>query len=452
MKREELEALALRLNDYSFISKARRVEDNTIEIRFDKRESYFFNMTRGHSFVYKRASQRPLQGYNAPFDRLLHTLLSGSRIQSVTVPQNDRLLRFTIEPKSAYKNKTVFLQLEFTGRHTNAILLDENETIIEALRHIDEEQSFRIVRPGIKLQPLPSRGGRREEKESNNIAPEDIDPLLESKYLQIHKERFEIVKKQKLSQVAKKILKLEKEIAKLPSSKRLMEEAARNTHYGNLILANLHKIEPYDTTLSVVDFDEISVTISLPKEVRSNRLGEYYFNLAKRAKNRAEKVYIERENLESKKRFYENIYNAITEAKDLHTLELLVPKRGKSQRKRERVREGELYRIEDYKVLVGRNAKENQSLLEAAKSNDIWMHVREIPGSHVIIRTDKQNVPDSVLEAAAKLCVDFSTQNPGNYLVDYTKRKFVKIQEGANVEYDKYQTISVLKEGIEIRL
>jgi len=102
--------------------------------------------------------------------------------------------------------------------------------------------------------------------------------------------------------------------------------------------------------------------------------------------------------------------------------------------------------------MVGRNSKENIELLKEAKANDIWMHVRDISGSHVIIRTDKQNLPDSVIESAAKLCVDFSTQMAGNYKVDYTKRKFVKITEGSRVEYDKYKTISVLKEGIEIRV
>ncbi len=183
-----------------------------------------------------------------------------------------------------------------------------------------------------------------------------------------------------------------------------------------------------------------------------NRLSDHYFNLAKRAKNKAKNIHIEKENLQSKKSFYDNIHYAITQAKEPYELELLVPKRGKSQRKKEKMREGELFWIEDYKVLVGRNAKENQALLKAAKSNDIWMHTREIPGSHVIIRTDKQNLPDSVLQAAAKLCVDFSTDQPGNYLVDYTKRKFVKIQEGSHVEYDKYQTIPVLKEGVEIRV
>jgi len=143
--------------------------------------------------------------------------------------------------------------------------------------------------------------------------------------------------------------------------------------------------------------------------------------------------------------------HAIEQAKDSHELELLVPKKVTSQRKKEKVKECELFWIDDHKVLVGRNSKENQALLKIAKSNDIWMHIRGIPSSHLIIRTDKQNLPDSVIEKAAKLCVDFSLTQAGDYDVDYTKRKFVKIQEGSNVEYDKYQTVRVRKEGIEIR-
>ena len=80
MKLYELKAIAKRLNQFTFISRARRIEDNTLEITFDKSESYFFNMTRGHSFAYKASSQRPLQGYNAPFDTLPHTLLSASKL------------------------------------------------------------------------------------------------------------------------------------------------------------------------------------------------------------------------------------------------------------------------------------------------------------------------------------------------------------------------------------
>ncbi len=447
MKLYELKAIAKRLNDFTFISRVRRIEDNTLEIMFDKSESYFFNITRGHSFIYKAPSQRPLQGYNAPFDTLLHSLLSGSKLLSVDVPNDDRILRFTIAPKSSYKDKIIYLQLEFTGKNTNAILVDDNEVIIEALRHIDADSSFRVIRPGMELLAIPPFERSEERK---NI--EDIDVYLEQKFTDIQAKKLLEVKKQKLSTIAKKIKKFEQLLSKLPNKEKLETQAKEHNNTGNLILANLYQIKPYDTKLKTYDFEGKEVTITLPKNIKINRISDYYFNLSKRAKSKAKNVHIEQGNLSSKMSFYENIYYALEQANTPYKLELLVPKRAKSLRKKEKLREGELFWIEDYKVLVGRNSNENQKLLEIAKANDLWIHIRDVPSSHVIIRTDKQNLPDSVVQAAAKLCVDFSVKNPGDYEVDYTKRKFVKVQEGSNVLYNKYNTIKVTKEGVEIRI
>jgi len=447
MKLYELKAIAKRLDQFTFISRARRIEDNTLEIMFDKSESYFFNMTRGHSFVYKAPSQRPLQGYNAPFDTLLHSLLSGSKLIHIEVPNDDRILRFSIAPKSSYKDKIIYLQLEFTGKNTNAILIDENEVIIEALRHIDADSSFRVIRPGMELLPIPPHERKEEGKE---IA--DVDAYLEKKFTEVQRKKLLEMKKQKLSVTAKKSQKLAQLLERLPDEEDLAQEEQKYKSYANLILANLYQIKPYDTKLNTYDFEGNEISIKLPKNIKVNRISDYFFNLAKRAKNKAKNIHIEKENLESKKAFYDNIYYALEQAKEPYELELLVPKRGKSQRKKEKLKEGELFWIEDYKVLVGRNSNENQKLLAIAKANDLWMHIRDIPSSHVIIKTDKQNLPESVIQAAAKLCVDFSVKNPGDYEVDYTKRKFVKTQEGSNVLYNKYDTIRITKEGVEIRV
>lgn len=447
MKLYELKAIAKRLNDFTFISRARRVEDNTLELVFDKSDNYFFNMTRGHSLIYKAPSQRPLQSYNAPFDTLLHTLMSGSKLIAVDVPDGDRILRLTLAPKSSYKDKIIYLQLEFTGKNTNAILIDDNGVIIEALRHIDADSSFRVIRPGVELLAIPPFERTEEEKE---IA--DVDAYLEEKYTQIQAKKLLELKKQKLIVTAKKIQKLNQLLEKLPNEESLALQAKEYNSYGNLILANLYQIKPYDTTLYTYDFEGNEISIKLPKNIKVNRMSDYFFNLAKRAKSKAKNVHIEQENLQSKKDFYDNIYYALEQAKEPYELELLVPKRAKSLRKKEKLKEGELFWIEDYKVFVGRNSNENQKLLSIAKANDLWMHIRDVPSSHVIIRTDKQNLPDSVIKAAAKLCVDFSVKNPGDYEVDYTKRKFVKVQEGSNVLYSKYDTISVTKEGVEIRV
>ena len=446
MKRYELQVIAKHFKQFRFITKARRVENNTIELNFDRDNSYFFHMTRGESFIYKSDSKRPLQGYNAPFDKLLHKEVSASTIQSIEIPNGDRVLRFVLKPKSSYKDREVILQFEFTGRHTNVILIDENEITIEALRHIDGDSSFRVIRPAVELLPIPAYYKKEESKEI-----EDIEQYLKNRYFDFEATRVNGLKKQKLLSIEKKRDKLQKLLDRLANPKSLKEEQERFHNQANLVLANLYQIKPYDKRLETYDFEGNQITIKLPKNISVNRISEYFFNQAKRAKSKAENIHIEQENLTTKIEFYNNMIYAIKQAKDSHELELLVPKKAKSQRKKEKIKECELFWIDDYKVLIGRNSKENQALLKLAKSNDLWMHIRNIPSSHLVIKTDKQNLPDSVIQKASKLCVDFSLTQAGDYDVDYCKRRFVKIQEGSSVEYDKYKTIRVRKEGIEIR-
>ena len=447
MKHYELKAITNHLRNFTYISRARRVENNTIELIFDRNNSYFFHMTRGESFIYKHDSIRPLQGYNAPFDTLLHALVSASKIVNIEVPNGDRIIRMTLAPKSSYKEKLVVLQFEFTGRHTNAILIDENEVVIEALRHIDADSSFRVIRPGVELKDIPPF----ERKEEKTEEIEDIDEYLSQKYFAFEAKRINGLKKQKLLSVAKKKEKLQRLLEKLPNPTTLAIDEKKYQNYGNIVLANLYQIKAYDSKLKAYDFEGNEITIKLPKDTVPNRMSEYFFNQAKKTRKKAKSVHIEEENLSTKVNFYANMYHAIQQAKDSHELDLLVPKRAKSQRKKEKIKECELFWIDDHKVLIGRNSKENQAILKLAKSNDIWMHIRDIPSSHLIIKTDKQNLPDSVIEKAAKLCVDFSLSQAGDYDVDYCKRRFVKIQEGSSVEYDKYKTVRVRKEGIEIR-
>ncbi|MBL0721285.1 MAG: NFACT family protein, partial [Sulfurovum sp.] len=174
MKRYELKEIVKKLSSYKYIKESRRVDNNTIEIILDKNTSYFFDMTRGHSFIYKRLSKKPIQSYKAPFDNILHSSVAYSEIISVEVPNNDRIIRFLLAPKSSYKEKLISLQFEFTGKNTNAILIDSDEVIIEALRHIDISRSFRVVRPSVRLLPLPPYDGKIE----NIQEIDDIDKVL----------------------------------------------------------------------------------------------------------------------------------------------------------------------------------------------------------------------------------------------------------------------------------
>ncbi|MBR1831721.1 MAG: NFACT family protein [Ruminiclostridium sp.] len=86
-----------------------------------------------------------------------------------------------------------------------------------------------------------------------------------------------------------------------------------------------------------------------------------------------------------------------------------------------------------FEILVGRNNLQNDKLtLKTALPNDMWLHTQNIPGSHVIIRADGQDIPDSTIVEAAQLAATCSKGRSGTKIpVDYTLARYVKKPNGA---------------------
>ncbi len=86
-----------------------------------------------------------------------------------------------------------------------------------------------------------------------------------------------------------------------------------------------------------------------------------------------------------------------------------------------------------YEILVGRNNKQNDMLtLKTAKASDIWLHVKDIAGSHVIIRTNGSQLSEETIFEAAQLAAYHSKgRESSNVPVDYTAVKYVKKPAGA---------------------
>jgi len=153
-------------------------------------------------------------------------------------------------------------------------------------------------------------------------------------------------------------------------------------------------------------------------------------------------LYIQKESLKSKIKHTELFIHTVEYAKESSKIELLFPKQPKS--KKIKIDDSiETFYVEGYKIQLGKNERGNITLLGNARARDIWLHLKDAPSTHVIITTDKQNVPMGIIESAARLCVDFTSTSKDRYLVDYTPRREVTIQSGANVLYNKYKTIEV---------
>jgi predicted ribosome quality control (RQC) complex YloA/Tae2 family protein len=152
---------------------------------------------------------------------------------------------------------------------------------------------------------------------------------------------------------------------------------------------------------------------------------------------------LEKDNLDEKLEFLLRLMNNINNANSIDECEFLSPKKERNQTKTKKTQIGESFYFEGFKIMLGTSERENIYLLENSKASDFWFHLKDRPSCHVIVQNSKKIIPDSVINQAAILCAKFSVDFGGTYEVDFTQRRNVKIQSGANVLYNPYTTVVV---------
>ncbi len=441
MKLSHLRQIVDHMQSLKHINAIHRIGDSVIKIVFDRDNIFYFNMQKGNAYIYKCAKElRRSKVYNAPFDVILSKRFNRAQIDSIELYNDDKIIRIKASISGAYKSESTLLQLEFTGKTTNVIILEEDEIILEALRHVDAFSSYRIIKVGQELVAPPVLPFTPKE-----YPLEDVEAFLLETCEKEQQQRLSALKKQKSAFLHKKLQKLERLYTQLDDETLLQEEVEKLQHYGNLVLSNLHNLKPYQSVLALKDYDGSEVEVEVDDKISvPSRYSDYLFKRAKKSKQKVKNLHIERESLAAKINHLKHFLDIVEKAKDTASIELLFPPR--QQMKKEKPNESyEVFWVEGYKVLLGKSEKGNIALLEQARAKDIWFHMRDRPSAHVIVVTDKKNIPESVIHEAAGLCVDFTMFENGTYLVDYTQRRNVKIQDGANVHYTDYDTVDIVK-------
>lgn len=441
MKLWLLKNMARFLSSQENIYNLKRIDDNLFKLEL-KEKVFYFDMTKGSSGIF--LITQPLLGakkYNAPFDVLLTKFCSRARIIDAIVDGNNRILKIQCDQSGTYKNTRFFIQFEFTGKHTNVILLDNQNIVLEALRHINSDRSSREVRIGEVLEPLKQRevGFDIEDRE---LQDEELFDELIGLYAENMKRKLEAKKEILSVSIEKKIKKLQMLLDELPKESELKQKAQKLSEDGTILLANLNKIKNFALEVRVKDFSGNEVLIALPPETRTPQEGvNVMFSQAKKLIKKAKNTHIQVQNLSDKIDFLkqENLY--IQNIQNIQDLVILEPKKMNKKLSLKY----EVIFIEGIKVSIGRNKAENQSLLEEAKADDIWLHIRDIPSSHMIIHCGKGKVYDEIIAKAGEILVGINSIQTGSFSVDYTRRRFVKIIEGSNVIYAKHQTLHYKK-------
>ncbi|MBQ8082375.1 MAG: NFACT family protein [Clostridia bacterium] len=240
---------------------------------------------------------------------------------------------------------------------------------------------------------------------------------------------------------------IERNEKKLLLQEDALRDAADAERYrlrGELLSAQLYKV-PKGANQVVLDnyYDEqgISVTVALDESLSPAQNAQRYFKryrkaiaARKTAAEQKEKTLAELRLLEEALLDLEHCETQEDLAEVRHTLEEAgILKREKGRARVKRPAEGKplsFQTADGFTALVGKNSAQNERLTKSAAGDDVWLHAKDMPGSHVIVRTEGRPLTDAALLDAARLAAFYSKARGVSVPVDYTLRKYVKKPAG----------------------
>lgn len=430
-----LKEIAALFKQYTKVSFIGRVDDNLIQMRLDN-QNFYINLEKSKSNIFcSDDCFLPLKRYKAPFDLLLQKYALKANLEDCKIDGNNRILKISLRKKLEYKILDSMLHLEFTGRYTNAILVDSKNIILESLRKIS--QNTRIIKPGKYLEELPQQ---------NNFNPKKIncDDILSFLHLENEKNKINSLLKLKdsnISLLTNKKNKLLVLLEALPKEEDLILESKKYYEMGNLAL-NSKDFTVKGDCLILKDYENKEIVFRIESGIKSRISSKVlineFFKKYKKLKLKSNNISLQRQNLLDRIDFIQSQISFIQNAENASDIKLMQPRKSNPKIPKDSY---ESFFIDDVKISIGKNEKENILLLKNARANDIWMHIRDVPSSHLIIKSSRI-IKDEIIHKAADILLSFCKVKSENLLIDYTKRKHVKIKDGANVVYGNYKTIS----------
>jgi predicted ribosome quality control (RQC) complex YloA/Tae2 family protein len=278
-----------------------------------------------------------------------------------------------------------------------------------------------------------------------------IEALNEYHYTFSRLYYFEHEKAEAIRQLEKQKHKTERFIRQAEEKLMALELENRYEEIANILMANLHEIPQRASSVQLFDFYRNSYTeIKLKETLSAQKNAEIYY---RKSKNHKIEIDKQREAIAAKQKEIQKINRRIEEI-------------GKQQRLKELRRylktEGlagktaeapELpfrrMEIDGFEVWIGKNARSNDLLTQKyAYKEDLWLHARDVSGSHVVIKYKAgKPFPPQVIEKAAQLAAWHSKRRHETLCpVIYTPKKYVRkpkgMPEGA-VVVDREQVIMV---------
>ena len=217
---------------------------------------------------------------------------------------------------------------------------------------------------------------------------------------------------------------------------------------GELITANIYSIKQGQTIVAVINFyDENApeIEIALDPALTPAENAQSYFKKYSKQKRTFEAANEQIIATDEDLFYLESILNSLNTNLSIHDIEEIraelteqgfIKKAAPRSKTKPAVKKSGPMRFKSsdgFEIYVGKSNKQNDELtMEFAESSDLWLHTKNIPGSHVIVKTNGQVPPNRTIEEAAHLAAFFSKARAGSLVpVDYTDRKNIRKPNGA---------------------
>ena len=276
---------------------------------------------------------------------------------------------------------------------------------------------------------------------------DSIGEALDSLY--INSDRREWAKRHGAS--ARKVLqnnieRCEKKLALYADALNSGEQMEKCRLYGELLTANLHSLKSGTDTAAVDNYyaDPVErIAIPLDRQLTPGENAQRYYKKYQKLKAARDMAIVQREQTLSELNYLEGQLDNLTKCTAENELSELIEelkdqgyikrdKGGKKKMKLAASKPMHFVSSTGADIYVGKNNRQNDELtLHFASPNDIWMHTKNIPGSHVIVKGASEQDTATMTEAALLAAYYSRARGSENVAVDYTPRKYVKKPAGA---------------------
>lgn len=240
----------------------------------------------------------------------------------------------------------------------------------------------------------------------------------------------------------------------------MLESANREAYkvYADLISSNIHKISKGLKEIKLENFYDNMNEISVPLDQKLSAVqnAQKYYKRYQKMKQREIVLEKQIENTEDEINYLELVSDAIDRTDDVKNLDEIyfeliknnyIKKDKKIKNKPKKIAIHSIDYDDTSKVYYGKNNLQNEYItFKVADKNDVWMHVKGFPGSHVVIKSGGYP-SDELLVFAAKIAAKNSKAKDSNKVdVDFTTRKNVKKHPSGKtglVNYVNFKTITV---------